>query len=160
MAKSYRGHGAAETGREGRLSGSGAGLALWAGAGLGARLARLLGHSFGRLFALGHLALRQLLAFLNLGLRLLDTRRQRHGREDGLLGVVEIRDAVDRSEVGQAERVADRHPADVEVDVLRNLHRERFDVDLALHLREHAAFLRARGLADELDSHTRLDRLV
>ena len=44
--------------------------------------------------------------------------------------------------------------------MLRDLHRQGLDVDLALHLREHAAFLHARRLADELDGHARLDRLV
>src|SRR5207244_3098733 len=38
--------------------------------------------------------------------------------------------------------------------------RQRLDVDLTLHLREHAAFLGPRRLAHELHVDTRLDRLV
>src|SRR5439155_10544170 len=37
---------------------------------------------------------------------------------------------------------------------------QRLDVDLTLHLREHAAFLGPRRLAHELHVDTRLDRLV
>ena len=44
--------------------------------------------------------------------------------------------------------------------MIRNLERQRLDADLALHLREHAALLHADGLADEIDRHGRLDRLV
>ena len=44
--------------------------------------------------------------------------------------------------------------------MLRDFHRQRFDVDLALHLRQDAAFLRTRRLADELDVDHGLDRLV
>ena len=44
--------------------------------------------------------------------------------------------------------------------MLGNLHRQRLDVDLALHLREHPAFLHPRRLANQLDGDARLDRLV
>jgi len=44
--------------------------------------------------------------------------------------------------------------------VLGDLHRQRLDVDLALHLREDAALLGPGRLADELDVHGRLNRLV
>ena len=50
--------------------------------------------------------------------------------------------------------------ADVELEVLRDLHRQRLDVELAADLREDAAFLDAGRLADELDRDLRLDRLV
>ena len=63
-------------------------------------------------------------------------------------------------DVHQAKRVADVHVGDVDLDPLGNLHRQRLDVDLARDLREHAALLRADGLADELDHDLRLDRLV
>src|SRR5439155_2487742 len=118
------------------------------------------GGTFGRL-AFRHLALGQLLALCRL-LRLgLDFAcRQADAREHGLLRVVEIADAVDRRQVGEAERVADGHAADVEVDVLGNLHRQGLDVDLALYLREHTALLDAGRLADQLDGDARLDRLV
>ena len=60
----------------------------------------------------------------------------------------------------EAERVADRHAGDVELEVVRDLQRQRLDVELAADLREDAAFLHAGGLADELDRDLRLDRLV
>ena len=44
--------------------------------------------------------------------------------------------------------------------MLWDLHRQRLDVDLALHLGQHAAFLRTRRLAHELHRDARLDRLV
>ena len=47
-----------------------------------------------------------------------------------------------------------------DIDVLRDFHRERLDVQLALDERDDAALLGALGLADELDDDGRLDRLV
>ena len=44
--------------------------------------------------------------------------------------------------------------------MIRDLERQRLDPDLALHLREHAAFLDAGRLTDQVDRHLRLDRLV
>src|SRR6266516_879300 len=105
---------------------------------LGASLA------LGTLFALRHLALGQLtllelLALDLLGLRLDEARRPRHGREHGLLWVVHVGEALAHPQVSQAQRVADRHPADVELEVLGNLHRQRLDGDLAVDLREDTA---------------------
>src|SRR5262249_12016430 len=105
-------------------------------------------------------ALGQLLALLDLRLRLLDAGREPHGCEDGLLRVVQVGHTLQRSEVDEAQRVADRHSRDVQVDVLGDLHRQRFDIDLTLHLRETAALLRTDRLADQLDGDARLDRLV
>src|SRR5580765_684552 len=158
---------APQHGPEGPLTFAGAGLALLARAGVAARSAFVLCRTLRRLFALGHLALRQLLALRKLlaldtflGLRLDFARRQADTRQHGLLGIVEVRDALHRPEVGESKSVADRHAADIEVDVLRDLHGQGLDVDLALHLREHAALLHAHRLADELHGHARLDRLV
>jgi len=44
--------------------------------------------------------------------------------------------------------------------VLRNLHRQSLDGDLAADLREHAALGHANGLTDQLHDDLRLDRLV
>ena len=44
--------------------------------------------------------------------------------------------------------------------MVRDLHRQRLDVEIAADLREDAAFLHAGGLADELDRDLRLDRLI
>jgi len=82
-----------------------------------------------------------LLALLDLGLGLLDTRRLRDGREDGLLEIVEQRDALGNRERGEAEGVADVHPGDVHVEVLGHLHRQRLDVELVGDLREDATGL-------------------
>src|SRR5215203_3625550 len=137
----------------------GAGLALGALAGPFAGLRRSLGSALGSLLALGHLgALRQLLALFDLGLD--DARRHGHVRQHRLLRIVEVDDALARGKVGQAERVADGHATDVQLDPVGNLHRQRFDVDLADDLGEDAAFLDAVGFADQLDHDLRLDRLV
>src|SRR5438094_767103 len=148
-------HAQAKDATGGALAFGGAGLALLARACVAGSRAL----AFGALR--GFLALRQFLALLQLlGLRLDFADREADARENRFLRIVQVGDAVDRRQVGQAESVADRHAADVEVDVLRNLHRQRLDIDLALHLREHAALLRTDGLADQLDGDARLDRLV
>ena len=49
---------------------------------------------------------------------------------------------------------------DVGIDVLRDLHRESFDLQLARDEREDAAGLHAHRLADELHDDRGLDRLV
>ena len=124
------------------------------------------GLALGTLFALGNLALGQLALFELLALDLFrlgldEPRRHRHRREHRLLRVVQVRDALGRRvEVDEAQRVADRHPADVELEVLRNLHRQGLDGDLAADLREHAALGDADRLADQLHDDLRLDRLV
>ena len=70
-------------------------------------------------------------------------------------------DALDRRDVLEPERVADLHAADVGLDALRDLHRQRLDVELELRLRDDAALLHAgRILGAELDVHGRLDRDV
>ena len=79
--------------------------------------------------ALGSLALLALLALLGLGLDL-DDRCGDVG-DHGLVRVVEELDALDFGHVLEPERVADLHRADVGVDVLRHLHRQRLDVELA-----------------------------
>ena len=74
--------------------------------------------------------------------------------------IVEKRDLVDRRNVGEAEHVAHLHVRDVDLDVLRHVSGQRFDVELARDEREHAAGLHAGRLADELDDDRRVDRLV
>ena len=74
--------------------------------------------------------------------------------------IVEKRDLVDRRHVREAEHVAHLHVRDVDLDVLRHVGRQRFDVELARDEREHAARLDAGRLADELDDDRRVDRLV
>ena len=64
------------------------------------------------------------------------------------------------SHVLQAQRVAELEPADVDLDVLRNIRRQRLDVKLARDLLHHATDLCPRRLADELHRDRRLDRLV
>jgi hypothetical protein len=61
-----------------------------------------------------------------------------------------------------AERAADLHARDVEVDVFRHLERQRLDRDLAQRLREHAALAHAWRVvtAEKLDGHRSLDRPV
>src|SRR6266511_3449970 len=93
-------------------------------------LGRRRGLALGGNLALGQLAL---FAFLDLDLGLLEARRDRQRRDHGV-GVVEEGDSGLPREVGDAERVADRHSAHVEVDVLGNLHRQGLDVDLARDL--------------------------
>src|SRR5918912_2805643 len=129
-------------GRRTQLALGGAGRAR----GVGRRLLGLVGRTLRPLLG-GRLALRNFLALLGdlLGLDL--PRRQRNRCENRLFRVVEERDSVDRREIGDAQRVADRHVADVELDMLRNLHRQRLDIDLPLDLREDAALLRPRRLA-------------
>jgi hypothetical protein len=75
-------------------------------------------------------------------------------------GIVEIRDASRSEQIREPERVADRHAAHVEIDVLGISIGSALDVDLALHLRKHTALLGARRLTHELHRATRLDRLV
>ncbi len=126
------------------------------------RIGGRLGGSFGcafRLLLRRHLALGQLLALRDFFLGLFDARGQSDAREHGLR-IVEIGDTFPRRKVGQPEAVADRHAAHVEIDVLGNLHRQGLDADLPLDLREDPALLGAGGLADQLDGHGRLDRLV
>ena len=113
-----------------------------------------------RHLALGQLALLELLALDLFGLRLDEPRRHRHRREHRLLGVVQELDALLHRQVDQAQRVADRHPGDVELEVLGNLHRQRLDRDLAVDLGEHAALGHADRLADQLDHDAGLNRLV
>ena len=116
--------------------------------------------ALGSLLALGHLAFLELLALDLFGLRLDELGRHRHRREHRLLGVVQEPEPLEGRKVGEAQGVADRHPADVELEVLRDLERERLDRDLADDLGEHAALGHADGLAEELDHDPRLDRLV
>ena len=63
-------------------------------------------------------------------------------------------------QLGEPQRVADVHARDVDLEVLRDLERQRLDVDLVRHLREHAALLHAGRLADERDRDGGLDRPV
>ena len=135
------------------LARRGAALALGRFLALGGTLLAL------RNLALGQLALFELLA-LPFGLGLDEPRRHRHRRQHRLLRIVEERDALLDRQVDEAQRVADRHAAHVEVEVLGNLHRQRLDPDLAADLREHAALGDTDRLADELDDDLRLDRLV
>ena len=74
--------------------------------------------------------------------------------------VVEERDAFGRRDVLEPEDVADVERRDVDVDVLRDAHRQRLDVQLALDERDDAALLRALGLAHEVDDDRCLDHLV
>jgi hypothetical protein len=114
-----------------------------------------------RNLALGQLALLELLALDLFGLGLDEARRHRHRRQHRLLRVVEVGDALGgRAQVDEAQGVADRHAAHVQLEVLGDLHRQGLDPDLARDLREHAAFGDADGLADELHHDLRLDRLV
>src|SRR5262249_5146329 len=85
--------------REAHLALGAAGLALLARSRVGRRLGGAFGRTFGCLFALGDLALGQLLALLDLRLRLLDAGREPHGCEDGLLRVVQVGHTLQRSEV-------------------------------------------------------------
>ena len=64
--------------------------------------------------------------------------------------------------MSEPDRVPDLHLADVVHDGLRNRGRQRFHVDLARDLLEHAAFLDARRLLDavQLQRDGRLDLLV
>ena len=88
--------------------------------------------------------------------------RRGERRDDGLLEVVEQRDALGRRERGEQDRLADLHLADVVHDRLRDRRRQRLDVQLARDLLEHAAFLDARRVVDagQLERHDRVDRLV
>ena len=52
------------------------------------------------------------------------------------------------------------HLGDVDLEVLRHLHRQRLDVQLVRHLREDAAFLHADRLAVQRHRHRGVDRLV
>ena len=115
--------------------------------------------------ALGRLALDTLLALLaldllGLGLDLDD--RCGDVRDHGLVRIVEEDDAFDRRQILEPERVADLHPADVGLDRLGDLHRQRLDVDRRRWLREHAALLDAGRVlgAVEMDVDGRLDRDV
>src|SRR5262249_57899430 len=95
------------------------GVAFAAG-GLRTRLGRTLaGLALGRLLALGTLCLRLQRGEFLLGGLGLDDLRRRGDRGDDHLRVVEKRDALRRAEVGDAQRAADLHARDVEVQVLR-----------------------------------------
>ena len=59
-------------------------------------------------------------------------------------GIVEEGHAFALREIGEAQGVAHRHRADVELEMLGHLHRQRLDVDLARDLRERAALAHAR----------------
>src|SRR6266540_6324830 len=110
---------------------------------------RRLGCALRRLLALGHL----------LGL---DLARRHRQRREYRVGIVEELHALGRAQVGETKRVSDLHRADVEVEVFWDLHRQRLDVHLAVHLRDHAALADARGIfgPDQRDRHRGRDRLV
>ena len=76
--------------------------------------------------------------------------------------VVEERDALELRQVLEAKCVAHLHAADVGLDALRDLHRQRLDVQRRAGLREHAALLDAGCVlgAVEVDVDGRLDRDV
>ena len=71
-------------------------------------------------------------------------RRGSDRRDHGLLEVVEERDAVRRGDRRQRERVVDLHRGHVVRDRVRDVTRQRLDVDLARLLGEHAALGDAR----------------
>ena len=101
------------------------GCALLAG-GVRLRLGRRLGGAFRCLLALRHLALGQLLALcelLFLGLGLDDLGRRPNRGEHRLLEVVEVAHSLVGGQVGEPQRVADRHPADIELESLGDLQR-------------------------------------
>src|SRR5437588_450049 len=147
------------TGRPARGSPATLGLPLdGSGRAGGVRLGGSLGGALGSLLAFRHLG--ALLELLFLGLGLDDLRRKRDVCEDDLLGIVEVRDALTGRQIGEAHRVADPEPADVELEVLGDVHRQALDAHVARHLREDAALGDAARLADQMDRHLRLDRLV
>src|SRR5207253_1281738 len=86
---------------DGPLAVGGAGLAWLARGGVGGGLCGTFGRTLGLLLR-GNFALRQLLTLLDDLLGLLDASRERDGGEHGLLRIVEVGDALDRSEVGEA----------------------------------------------------------
>ena len=106
------------------------------------------------------LALGQLLALLGLGLGLDD--RGGDGGDHGLVRVVEERDALELGQVLEPERLAHLEPADVGLDRLGHLHRQRLDVDRRRRLVEDAALLDPRRVlgAVQMDVDGRLDRDV
>src|SRR5919106_853421 len=128
---------------------------------------------FGRLALLRRLALLALFAGLGqsfrlclgggLGFRLFELgERTGHGDADdhGFVRVVEERHTLRRAYVLEAEDVTDVERRDVDVDVVGHVHRQRLDVELALHERDHASALCALGLSHEVDDDRSLDRLV
>src|SRR6266545_298484 len=135
---------------------------LLLGAGLALLCSRLgtLGSAL-RTLLLGHALELALLAFLDLFLGLLDTRRHRQRREHGFR-IVEEREPFARGEIAETKRVAHRHSADVELEMLGHLHGERFDIHLADNLRERPAFAHARRIlgAQKHNRHGRRDRLI
>ena len=133
------------------------------GAGLGRVAAgrgfALCGLALGGL-ALDSLAFLALLALLGLGLGLDD--RGGDGRDHGLVRVVEERDALERRQVLEPERVAHLHRADVGLDRLGHFHRQRLDVERRGRLRENAALLHAGCVLAtvQVNLHGRLDHDV
>ena len=108
----------------------------------------------------GLLALGQLLALLGLGLDLDD--RGGDGGDHGLVRVVEEHDALERRQIFEPERVAHLEPADVGLDRLRDLHRQRLDVERRRGLVEDAALLDSGRVLGpvQVDVDGRLDRDV
>ena len=80
-------------------------------------------------------------------------------RQDDLR-VVEERDALDRDEILDAQRVSHLEARDVELHMLRDTGRQSLDLHLARDLLHGAALLGAGRLASELHVHGRLDRAV
>ena len=76
--------------------------------------------------------------------------------------VVQERDALERGQVLEPERVAHLHRADVRLDRLGNFHRQRLDVERGGRLGEHAALFHAGRVLGpvQVDLHGRLDRDV
>ena len=71
--------------------------------------------------------------------------------------VIQVGHARDRRQILDPQHVSDLERAHVEVDVLRNAHRQSLDVDVARHVGEHAAELQPRRLADERHGDQGLD---
>ena len=65
-----------------------------------------------------------------------------------------------RGQVDEAQRVADRHTADVQLDPVGNLHRQRLDVDLAVTWESTPPSLRPAASPTSSTDDLRLDRLV
>jgi hypothetical protein len=75
--------------------------------------------------------------------------------------IVEETDSLDRRNIFEPERIADLERRDVGVDVLRDLHGEGLDMELARHVREDSTcVLDTDRLTDEVHDNRRLDRLV
>ena len=76
--------------------------------------------------------------------------RARAACDDRVGGVVEERDTADGRNILQSKILAELEAADVDLDVLRDVRRQRLDVELPSDLLDDAADLRSGRLADEM----------